>query len=196
VVKAMERILILSATEKSSETLQSFVTSFFPSHHIEVCYYGAEGRRLLQQKTFDFILINTPLIDEFGTDIAIFAIKQTTAGILLLLKNDIMGTLCEKLQKEGVFVLSKPIQRQQFHQTLILLQGNQRRFFKLVQENKKLQHKIEDIRLTAKAKYLLMVYENKTEEEAHKFIERQAMNTRKQKKEIAKEIILRYDERI
>ena len=92
--------------------------------------------------------------------------------------------------------LSKPIQRQQFHQTLILLQGNQRRFFKLVQENKKLQHKIEDIRLTAKAKYLLMVYENKTEEEAHKFIERQAMNTRKQKKEIAKEIILRYDERI
>ena len=195
-VKAMERILILSATEKSSETLQSFVTSFFPSHQIEICYYGAEGRRLLQQKTFDFILINTPLIDEFGTDIAIFAIKQTTAGILLLLKNDIMGTLCEKLQKEGVFVLSKPIQRQQFHQTLILLQGNQRRFFKLVQENKKLQHKIEDIRLTAKAKYLLMVYENKTEEEAHKFIERQAMNTRKQKKEIAKEIILRYDERI
>ena len=41
-----------------------------------------------------------------------------------------------------------------------------------------------------------MVYENKTEEEAHKFIERKAMNTRKQKKEIAKEIILRYDERI
>ena len=41
-----------------------------------------------------------------------------------------------------------------------------------------------------------MIYENKTEEEAHKFIERQAMNTRKQKKEIAKEIILRYDERI
>ena len=192
----MERILILSATEKSSETLHSFVTSFFPYYQIETCCYGAEGRRLLQQKTFDFILINTPLVDEFGTDIAIFAVKQTTAGVLLLLKNDAMGTLCEKMEKEGVFVLSKPIQRQQFRQTLILLQGNQRRFFKLVQENKKLQHKIEDIRLTAKAKYLLMVYENKTEEEAHKFIERQAMNTRKQKKEIAKEIILRYDERI
>lgn len=190
----MERILILSATEKSSGTLHSFVTSFFPSHQIEICYYGAEGRRLLQQKTFDFILINTPLLDEFGTDIAVFAVKQTTAGVLLLLKNDIMSTLCEKIEKEGVFVLSKPIQRQQFRQTLCLLQGNQRRFFKLIQENKKLQHKIEDIRLTAKAKYLLMVYENKTEEEAHKFIERQAMNTRKQKKEIAKEIISYYDE--
>ena len=57
----------------------------------------------------------------------------------------------------------------------------------------KLQYKIEDIRLTAKAKYLLMIYENKTEEQAHKYIERQAMNQRRQKKEIAKEIIDYYD---
>ena len=76
----MERILILTATEKSSETLRSFIASFFPSHQIEICFYGAECRRLLQQKTFDFILINTPLSDEFGTDIAIFSAKQTTAG--------------------------------------------------------------------------------------------------------------------
>ena len=62
-----------------------------------------------------------------------------------------------------------------------------------MQENKKLQYKIEDIRLTAKAKYLLMIYENKTEEQAHKYIERQAMNQRRQKKEIAKEIIDYYD---
>ncbi len=56
-----------------------------------------------------------------------------------------------------------------------------------------MQYKIEDIRLTAKAKYLLMIYENKTEEQAHKYIERQAMNQRRQKKEIAKEIIDYYD---
>ena len=125
----MERILILTATEKSSETLRSFIASFFPSHQIEICFYGAECRRLLQQKTFDFILINTPLSDEFGTDIAIFSAKQTTAGVLLLIKNDIINNLCE----------------------------------------------------------------NKTEEQAHKYIERQAMNQRRQKKEIAKEIIDYYD---
>ena len=189
----MERILILTATEKSSETLRSFIASFFPSHQIEICFYGAECRRLLQQKTFDFILINTPLSDEFGTDIAIFSAKQTTAGVLLLIKNDIINNLCEKVEKEGIFILSKPIQKQQFRQMLCLLQGNQRRFFKLVQENKKLQYKIEDIRLTAKAKYLLMIYENKTEDQAHKYIERQAMKQRRQKKEIAKEIIDYYD---
>lgn len=189
----MERILILTATEKSSETLRSFIASFFPSYQIEICFYGTEGRRLLQQKNFDFILINTPLSDEFGTDIAIFSAKQTTSGVLLLIKNNIINNLCEKIEKEGIFVLSKPIQKQQFHQILCLLQGNQRRFFKLVQENKKLQLKIEDIRLTAKAKYFLMLYENKTEEEAHKYIERQAMNQRRQKKEIAKEIINYYD---
>ncbi len=38
-----------------------------------------------------------------------------------------------------------------------------------------------------------MIYENKTEEQAHKYIERQAMNQRRQKKEIAKEIIDYYD---
>ncbi len=192
----MERILILTATEKSSETLRSFVTSFFPSHQIEIRFHGAEGRRLLQQKVFDFILINAPLVDEFGTDIAIFAVKQTAAGVLLILKNDMMANLYEKVEKEGVFVIAKPLQRQQFRQALCLLQGNQRRFFKLVQENKKLQHKIDDIRLTAKAKYLLMVYENKTEEEAHKYIEKQAMNLRKQKKEIAQDIISYYDQQM
>ena len=57
----------------------------------------------------------------------------------------------------------------------------------------KLQKKIEEIRLVDRAKCALIQYLNMTEATAHRYIEKQAMDTRRTKSAIAKDILNTYD---
>ena len=63
----------------------------------------------------------------------------------------------------------------------------------LQSENVRLQSKIEEIRLVDRAKCALIQYLNMTESDAHRFIEKQAMNRRQPKREVALEILKTYE---
>ncbi len=56
-------------------------------------------------------------------------------------------------------------------------------------ENEKLRKKLEDERYCGRAKALLIERRQMTEQEAHKYIEREAMNNSASKREIAIRII-------
>ena len=73
----MERTLIVSATEKSHTMLTQFLTSC--GVQTQFCYAasGAEARRALVNGMFDLVLVNTPLPDEFGHEMAQTAAHQT-----------------------------------------------------------------------------------------------------------------------
>ena len=66
----MERILLVSATEKSRTMLSQFLTSCGVQAQLAPASSGAEARRMLVDGLFDLILVNTPLPDEFGHDMA------------------------------------------------------------------------------------------------------------------------------
>jgi response regulator NasT len=63
----------------------------------------------------------------------------------------------------------------------------------LNKENSKLLQKIEDIRLIDRAKCLLIEYLSMTEMQAHKYIEKQAMDLRITKKAVANRILKTYE---
>ena len=56
-----------------------------------------------------------------------------------------------------------------------------------------MQKKMDEIQLINRAKLLLIEKLGKSEAESHRFIEKQAMDLRKTKKEIAESIIRTYD---
>ena len=63
----------------------------------------------------------------------------------------------------------------------------------LSSQTSKLKQKMEEIRVISRAKMILMQTKAFTEEEAHHYIEKEAMNTCRKKIEIAKEIIGNLD---
>ena len=63
----------------------------------------------------------------------------------------------------------------------------------LKNENNKLLQKIEDIRMIDRAKCILIQYLNMTEAEAHRYIEKQAMDMRTTKRSIADGILKTYE---
>ena len=65
--------------------------------------------------------------------------------------------------------------------------------FRLKKENNKLLQKIEDIRMIDRAKCILIQYLNMTGAEAHRYIEKQAMDMRSTRKVVAEGILRTYE---
>lgn len=153
---------------------------------------AGEARRLLLSTSVDILIINTPLTDEFGIDLAA-DLSEGTMGILLLVKNELYDQACYKVEDYGVLTLAKPMTRQGFLNAVRLLTALSARLQKMEKRNQTLQEKMTDIRIVNRAKWLLIEHHHMTEKDAHYYIEKQAMDTRLSRREIAESIIRTYD---
>ena len=138
----MERMLIVTATAKSHDMLTQFVASCGVQAQTVSAASGAQARRALVDGDFDLILVNTPLPDEFGHELA-QAACETAAGVILLAKAEIADDVAQKVEEDGVFVLPKPLSRTLFLQALRMLRAARARLTGLRRENRRLQQRIE-----------------------------------------------------
>lgn len=187
----MSGILLVSGNTKGGVALAQLLKGYAYTT-IDTVSSAAQARRKLTAGAYDLVLVNTPLSDEQGQDFAVAAAQASDAGVLLLVKNDIMGPVIAKAEGEGVFVLSKPIHRSDFFRTLHIAEGCRKRMRASQAEAEKLKKKLEEARLVGTAKCLLVENQKMTEQEAHRYIEKQAMDERVTRMEIAKQVIFRY----
>lgn len=184
----MERALIVSAGSSANRYLAG---------HLAECGFaraaiaasGSEARRLAAGQEFAVMAVNTPLPDEFGHELALDLVQASTAGVLLLAGRDSAEALAQKLGQHGVLVLAKPFSGGQFAGAVRLCAACSRRLAGLREENRRLQNQIAQVRLVSRAKCLLVAAEGITEEEAHRRIEKLAMDTRRTRGEVAQEIL-------
>jgi len=181
--------LIAAATDKAHMTLAQFLSACGVKGKAVRAFSGAEARRVLAEGAFDLILVNAPLPDEFGTGLAQAAAQQTIAGVILLVKTEVAEAATETVEGDGVFAVAKPVSRQIFSQALHMARATHARLSSLQNENRRLQKRIEDIRLVDRAKCLLIECCAMTEPEAHAYIERKAMDKRLPKRKIAEQIL-------
>lgn len=102
------------------------------------------------------MVINAPLQDEFGHDLALSLTQSTDSGILMLVKSDLADAVSARVEDYGVFVIPRPVGRQLFFQTVKLVNASRKRILGLRKENGRLQEKIEEMRLVDRAKCTLV----------------------------------------
>lgn len=185
--------LLAGSSEKSLELLQSLLQGTTGSGQCATAGNGAEARRMLALKEYALVIINTPLNDEPGMDLAIKAAQSTLAGVILLVRADAADAVAQKVEESGVLVVAKPVQRQLFDQALRLSMTARNRMLTLQNQNEKLQKKIEEMRMVDRAKCALIQYLRMTEQQAHRHIEKQAMDTRQTKMQVARDIVNTYE---
>lgn len=102
--------------------------------------------------------------------------------------DDLAAQLCDS----GVQILGRPITRSALYIALRTAAGVSRMYAKLRQENARLNEKINTLKEVCRAKCYL-VAEGMTEDEAHKLLEKRAMEERKTLYEIAGDIVLQKE---
>ena len=185
----MERVLLVAHTKRSAAALENFLREVGLQAEFLISLSSVEARRKLGDQNFDLVIINTPLSDEFGYELAQDMAQYTMAGVLLLVGAEQAGQVAAKTSDSGVLVLPKPVGRLLLQQRLRLAQASHRRLGKLIEENRRLRQKLEDQRLIGRAKCILIECCGMTEPEAHAYIERRAMDERRTKRAVACDIL-------
>lgn len=147
---------------------------------------------MLLARSYDMVLINTPLPDDFGMHLAMDICTDSSAGVILFVKSDAFEDICEKVMEYGVVAISKPTSTVIVSQTLRTMCATCERLRRMESKQLSVEEKIEEIRLFNHAKWLLIEYLNMTEPDAHHYIEKQAMDLRITKREAAENIIKSY----
>ena len=189
----MNRALIVSPEGECCELIAQVLSAegFGKTAHAAS---GSEARRLLgRDDEPELIVINAPLSDEFGQELSELAAEATSAGIILICAGDIADDVADKVSDSGVTVITKPLNRQVLSRTVKVVCANRSRMMGLKKENDEILTKIDEMRLINRAKCTLMQYLKFTEPQAHRYIEKQAMNTRQTRREVAMRILATYE---
>lgn len=189
---SLDSVLIVSSSNKAREF---FIEVLSKNSYGEVVTVtnGGEARRLLVERIFDLCIINSPLIDEFGDEFAKDIVSSSIGQVIIVVRNDIYDEISEKVEEYGIITIAKPMNRTIFWSVLKIANATYNKIYKLKKENNKLLQKIEDIKMIDRAKCILIQYLNMTESEAHRYIEKQAMDMRTTRKTIAEGILRTYE---
>lgn len=188
----MESALIVSYVEKSNVVFADMLRSVSCDQIMTTATCG-EARRILVERDFDLCLINSPLRDETGEALARDIAMRGMGQVLLAVKSELYNEVAQAVEDYGVITIAKPINRSFFWSALKMAKASQTKLRAMREENCKLTRKIEDIRVVDRAKCTLISYLNMREADAHKYIEKQAMDMRMTKRAVAEAILKMYE---
>jgi len=188
----MESVLIISCTKQSDEIFAELLSAadYSPIFTVRSC---TEARQLISTQNFDLVIINAPLKDESGENLARELSGMGQSQVILLVRAENGDEIAAATEKYGVLTLARPVGRAAFSSVLKLTRAAQNRLKQIQRENDRLTQKIEDIRLIDRAKCILISHMGMSESEAHKYIERHAMDTRETKRVVAESILKTYE---
>lgn len=188
----MGNVLIVSKTQESTAPLAELLKCEGYTS-LETAVSTLEVKNLLAKQEYDLAIINTPISDSNGLDLAVYIADNTKAGVILLIKAEALQKVSTVLTQKGVFCLPKPLNKQLFCTAITMWQAAKKRLIGLEEENTKLKTKVEDIKLIHRAKCILMECLNMTEPQAHRYLEKQAMDMRESKRRIAEQVLNTYE---
>ena len=184
-------ILIVSATDRFTSAFADLLpeTRYYPVH---TAASVSAAKRILAEKTFDFVIVNAPLPDDIGTRFAIDTCTSKQSAVLLLVKNEIHAGIHDKVVEYGVFTLPKPTSKPTLIHALNWMESARERLRQLEKKTLSIKEKMAEIRLVNQAKWILIRELNMNEPDAHRYIAKQAMDRCITKQTIAEEIIKTY----
>ena len=189
-LKDRRKVMVVSPSAALRDSVKSLLPKedFFPVFYAAT---GGEARRLLAELPVDIIIVDCPLSDEHGVSFA-ESFASTNACVMLLVKPELLEEVATKVEEHGVVTLAKPTPPELFLAALRMLSALSFRLQRMESEKRTLQEKMADIRVINRAKLLLVEKLKMTESDAHRRLEKTAMDERKSKREVAEAIISQY----
>ena len=188
----MESALIVSRGDKST----AFFTDILHAagvHQTAALRSCSEARRRLGERDFDLVIVNAPLPDETGEKLSCEIASRGRTQVILVVKSEYFDAVSALCEGDGVLTIAKPVNRAMFWSALMFAKSAHNRINRMHTENARLQQKIEDIRVVDRAKCILISCLGMSEQEAHRHLEKQAMDMRVTKREVAEGLIKTYE---
>ena len=179
-------ILIVSDSERFLTIVKKSLSGFIT---IDIRKSASAARRSVLERYYNLVVLDTPLPDELGDGLAIDIAEKQNTGVLVVTPQELLEDFMEQLTDTGILVLSKSMPIAYIDKAVRYLVSIQDRMLELEKKTHRVEEKLEEQRLLCKAKILLAKKKGMTEDEAHRYIGKMAMNNGVSRKKIAEELL-------
>lgn len=188
----MKKALLISRSEQSAASLSQLLTAE-GYDKISTAFSAYNAKDVIEDSEFDLICVNAPLVDENGIELSRYFAAATRSSVVIIVPQKNADEVNDMLSEHGVLVIAKPINKHLFHHYLQFTDCFRTRMLKFEKENERLKNMVEDIKIIDRAKLLLVTCLNMSETQAHRYLEKQAMDLRTSKLRVAKQVIQTYE---
>lgn len=178
--------LLVSASQTVNGAVQAVLAGCDP---VETVADLSAAKRAFAAQAFDLVIINSPLPDDPGLRFAIDLSASGETIVLVLVRAELHAEITARVAPHGVFTLAKPTSRQMLTVALQWMQTARERLRRTEKRTLTLEEKMAEIRLVNRAKWLLIEQRGFAEPEAHRWIEKQAMDRCITRRAVAEELI-------
>ena len=190
----MERVysvLLVSSSDKLNGVLCDMLPTakFSP---VNTVGNVSAAKRALAEREYDLVLINAPLPDEDGVRFSVDAGSAKNTVVLIMVRSERYDEVADIVTGAGVFLVPKPLSRPTVTLALGFLSSARERIRATEKKVLSFEEKMNEIRLVNRAKWLLIRELKMTEPDAHRYVEKQAMDRCVPKRQVAEEIIKTY----
>ncbi len=190
-MKHVYKVLLVSAAKKINTVLMPYFSGErFES--VTVVDSITEAQRQMVDREYDLVIINAPLPDDFGRKFAMDVCADSDRVALLLVRSDMYDEICPRISPYGVLVAKRPLDNGFIEQLLDAMVSVRERLRRIRHKTMSLEEKMEEIRLVNRAKWALIQSCHMTEKDAHRYIQKQAMDLCISKRECAESILKTY----
>lgn len=184
-------VLIVSASESVSNTFKALLPRGRYSP-VQTVSDISSAKRAFTERAYDYVIINSPLPDDIGTRFAIDVCSSKSTVVLLMVRAELHDEIFNKVAEHGVFTLPKPSSKPTVLTALNWMSSARERLRRTEKKTISIEEKMEEIRVVNRAKWLLISELKMDEPDAHRYIEKQAMDRCISKRELAENIIKAY----
>ena len=180
-------VLLVSRDSKIISQISAFLLP--PLFELTTTNDFNEARRLATERTFNIIIADSG--DGYDTEFAI-NVADSYSTVLLLVPNEIFDEISYRVEGYGILTITKPFEPFYLYNMMKIAIAVQYKVQILSSQTVKLKVKMEEIRLVNRAKMLLMQCLKMTEQEAHRYLEKEAMDRGMKRTAVAEEVIKTY----
>ena len=182
--------LIVSASDQFDAVAKKSLTRFIT---IETRKSGALARRAALERDYDLVIINGPLPDENGIELSLDIAEKNNGNVLLVIPQDNYEDILDQVTDQCVLVITKPSPKGRLDKAIRLLIAIRNKQYAYEQKAAAVQEKLEELRIVSKAKLLLVEKKHMSEDDAHKYIGKLAMNNGVSRKYAAERILDEFE---
>ena len=182
----MKNILIAAKTADACRTLGGMIDS--TAYDVTTATDGMTVRSI-DLSRFDFIFISVPLENENGLTLLTELRGRTDAHLVAIVREEAADAAVKRLSPIGAYIVTKPVFKGALMQAIRFCEthaGSEVVFRKRIAE---LEKQAELDRKLNRAKLIVMSKEQLSEDEAHRRIQKLAMDLRVTQYEVAEDII-------
>lgn len=154
---------------------------------------GNDLQRLCAKGGYDVVIMSLPLENEFGLETALHISQSFPGGLLVIAPSKVYEEVCIKSAKIHAPILPRSAPGEQIVNMLRFLLSLRRKNLAAEEEISRLRGMVDEMKLVNRAKCVLIEYLRISEEEAHRQLQKKAMDQRITLTDAAADILKIYE---